>query len=84
MRPVFVTYQCEVVGTPHRVGSNHLKFKVRRGSQVFDCIGFGLGDFLNQMHTRPTYVDIVYVLEFNNWNGANMIQLRIRDIRLST
>ncbi|MCP4581689.1 MAG: single-stranded-DNA-specific exonuclease RecJ [candidate division Zixibacteria bacterium] len=83
MRPVFVTYQCEVVGTPHRVGSNHLKFKVRRGGQVFDCIGFGLGDFLKMMHTRPTFVDIVYVLEFNNWNGADKIQLRIKDIRLS-
>jgi len=83
MRPVFVTFQCEVVGTPHRVGSNHLKFKVRRGGQVFDCIGFGHGEFLKQMHTRPTFVDIVYVLEFNTWNGSDQIQLRIRDIRLS-
>ncbi len=83
MRPVFVTYQCEVVGTAHRVGTNHLKFKVRRGGEVFDCIGFGFGDFLNKMHTRPTFVDIVYVLEFNSWNGADRIQLRIKDIKLS-
>jgi len=83
MRPVFVTYQCEVVGTAHRVGTNHLKFKVRRGGQIYDCIGFGFGDFLTRMHTRPTFVDIVYVLEFNSWNGADRIQLRIKDIKLS-
>jgi single-stranded-DNA-specific exonuclease len=83
MRPVFVTYQVEVVGTPHIVGSNHLKFKVRRGDRVFDCIAFGLGQFLHKMHSRPTYVDIVYVLEFNHWNGTDKIQLRIKDIRLS-
>ena len=83
MRPVFVTYQCEVVGTAHRVGTNHLKFKVRRGGKIYDCIGFGFGDFLSRMHTRPTFVDIVYVLEFNNWNGADRIQLRIKDIKLS-
>lgn len=83
MRPIFVTYNAEVVGTPYIVGSNHLRFKVRRGEKVFDCIGFGLGDFLRKLHTRPTYVDIVYVLEFNNWNGTNKIQLRLKDIRLS-
>jgi single-stranded-DNA-specific exonuclease len=83
MRPVFVTYQVEVVGTPHIVGSNHLKFKVRRGDQVFDCIGFGFGEFLHKMHSRPTYIDLVYVLEFNHWNGTDKIQLRLKDIRLS-
>jgi len=83
MRPVFVTYQCEVVGMAHKVGSNHLKFKVRRGGLIYDCIGFGFGEFLNKMHTRPTFVDIVYVLEFNSWNGADKVQLRIKDIKLS-
>ena len=83
MRPVFITYQVEVVGTPQRVGSNHLKLKVRRGSKVLDCIGFGFGDFMHKLHIRPIYVDLVYVLEFNYWNGTNKIQLRIKDIRLS-
>jgi len=83
MRPVFATFNVEVVGTPHIVGSNHLKFKVRHGDCIFDCIGFGYGDFLRKLHNRPVYVDIAYVLEFNTWNGANKIQLRIKDIRLS-
>ena len=83
MRPVFVTYQAEVVGSPHVVGSNHLKFKVRRNHKVFDCIGFGFGDYMPKMHMRPLYLDMVYVLEFNNWNGTNKIQLRIKDLRVS-
>jgi len=83
MRPVFVTYQAEVVGSPHIVGSNHLKFKVRRNNKIHDCIGFGFGDYLTKMHVRPLFLDMVYVLEFNSWNGANKIQLRIKDLRVS-
>jgi single-stranded-DNA-specific exonuclease len=83
MRPVFITSQAEVVGTPHRVGTNHLKLKVRRGDKVFDVIGFGFGDFITRLHGHPTYVDLAYVLEFNNWNGMNRIQLRLKDIKLS-
>ncbi len=82
-RPIFVTYNAEVVGTPYIVGSNHLRLKVRRGDRVFDVIGFGFGDVLRSMPSRPTYVDMAYVLEYNNWNGQNRIQLRLKDIKLS-
>ena len=83
MRPVFVTYRSEIVGTPHIVGKKHLRFKVRRGESVIDCIGFNQGDFLGQLSFRPMLVDMAYVLENNYWNGVNRIQIRTRDIRLA-
>lgn len=83
MRPVFVSYGSEIVGTPHVVGKKHLKFKVRRGEKVLDCIGFNQGDFLKNMNYRPILIDMVYVIEHNYWNGQNRIQLRTRDLRLS-
>jgi single-stranded-DNA-specific exonuclease len=83
MRPVFVSYGNEIVGTPHIVGKRHLKFKVRRGEKILDCIGFNQGDFLKSMNYRPMLIDMVYVIEHNYWNGQNRIQLRTRDIRLS-
>jgi single-stranded-DNA-specific exonuclease len=83
MRPVFVSYATEIVGTPHVVGNNHLRFRVRKGSRIFDCIGFNLGDFLKNMTFRPILVDIAYVLEHNYWNGSNRIQLRLKAIRLT-
>lgn len=83
MRPVFVSYAAEIIGTPHVVGNNHLRFRVRKGERVLDCIGFGLGDFLKQLNYRPLHVDIAYVLEHNYWNGSNRIQLRLKAIRLT-
>jgi single-stranded-DNA-specific exonuclease len=83
MRPVFVSLAVEVIGTPHVVGNNHLRFKVRKGTRVFDCIGFNLGDFLKILNYRPSYLDIAYVLEHNYWNGSNRIQLRLKALRLS-
>jgi single-stranded-DNA-specific exonuclease len=83
MRPVFVTHATEIVGTPHIVGKKHLRFKVRKGESVIDCIGFNQGDFLRQLSFRPMLVDMVYVLENNFWNGVNRIQIRTRDIRLT-
>jgi len=83
MRPVFVTYGCEIVGTPHIVGKKHLKFRVRKGEKVIDCIGFNQGDFLNKLNYRPMIVDIVYIIEYNVWNGIKRIQIRTKAIRLA-
>ncbi|HBC45720.1 MAG TPA: single-stranded-DNA-specific exonuclease RecJ, partial [candidate division Zixibacteria bacterium] len=83
MRPVFVSYAAEIVGTPHVVGNNHLRFRVRKGNKILDCIGFNLGDFLKNLSYRPLLVDIAYVLEHNYWNGSNRIQLRLKAVRLT-
>jgi single-stranded-DNA-specific exonuclease len=83
MRPVFVSYAVEIVGTPHVVGNNHLRFRIRKGDKILDCIGFNLGDFLKHLSFRPLLVDIAYVLEYNYWNGSNRIQLRLKAIRLT-
>jgi single-stranded-DNA-specific exonuclease len=83
MRPVFVSYGVEVVGTPHVVGNNHLRFRVRKAGRVFDCIGFNLGEFLKNLSYRPVLLDIAYVLEHNYWNGSNRIQLRLKAVRMT-
>jgi single-stranded-DNA-specific exonuclease len=83
MRPVFVTFGCEIVGTPHIVGKKHLKFRIRKGDNVLDCIGFNQGDFLNKLNYRPMIVDIAYIIEYNIWNGMKRIQIRTKAIKLS-
>jgi single-stranded-DNA-specific exonuclease len=83
MRPVFVTYGCEIVGTPHIVGKKHLKFRVRKGDKILDCIGFNQGDFLRKLNYRPMIVDLAYIIEYNIWNGLRRIQIRTKAIRIS-
>ena len=83
MRPVFVSHGNEIVGAPHIVGKKHLKFKIRKGEKIVDCIGFNQGDFLKNLNYRPMMIDMVYVIEHNFWNGQNRVQVRTRDIRVA-
>lgn len=87
MRPVFLSRNLEVVGTPRIVGKNHLRFKVRQSGCVFDAIAFGMGDRLKQILGRKD-LDLVYTVEENDWTpngtaapGETTPQLKIRDLR---
>ena len=81
MRPVFLTRNLQVVGTPRIVGRNHLKFRVRQSGVVFDAIGFDLGDLQYRLTPGEDNLDMVYVVEENVWNGRKTIQLRVKDLR---
>ncbi|PKK84051.1 MAG: single-stranded-DNA-specific exonuclease RecJ [candidate division Zixibacteria bacterium HGW-Zixibacteria-1] len=83
MRPVFLTRNCEILGQPYCVGKNHLKMKVRKGDAVFDVIGFGFGDWARRLSSRGSLVDLVFVIEYNSWDGHTRIQLRLKDIKLA-
>ena len=84
MRPVFLTRNCEIVGQAYCVGKNHLKMKVRKGESVFDVIGFGFGDWVNNLSGRGCLVDLVYVVEYNTWDGHTRIQLRLKALKLAS
>ena len=81
MRPVFLSRNLQVVGTPRIVGKNHLKFKVRQGEAVYDAIGFDLGALLYRLAPGEDNLDMIYVAEENHWNGQGKIQLRVKDLR---
>ena len=81
MKPVFVTRNVEVIGTPRIVGNNHLKFKVRQNMRIFEAIGFGMGNLLYRIAPGEPNLDMAYVLEKNEWEGNSNFQLRIRDLK---
>ncbi len=77
---VFLTRNLEVLETK-TVGADksHLKVKlVGDGEPPIDCIGFRLGHWA---HDLPRFVDVVYNLEINEWQGRRNLQLNLRDIR---
>ncbi len=75
-RNVFVS-DWRLVGRDDR----HLKLKVARAGQPpIDCIGFGLGEWSQNM---PERIDVAYVLEINEWNGRRTLQMNLKDIRPS-
>ncbi|HWR84144.1 MAG TPA: hypothetical protein VN285_12655, partial [Candidatus Deferrimicrobium sp.] len=83
MRPVFLTRNCEVVGQPYIVGSNHLKMRVRKGDATFDVIGFGFGEMARSISARGSLVDLVYVMEYNTYHDMTRKQMRLKDLRLT-
>lgn len=59
--------------------SQHLKLQVNG----FSAIGFNLGS--NRASIRPGYkVDLVYTIDEDNYNGNNLIQLKIKDLVISS
>ncbi len=80
-RPTFITRDLQVVGSPLIVGSNHLKFKVRKDGVVMDAIGFNLGDKMYRVPTGERKVELVYTLDENDYNGRTTLQLRVKDLR---
>jgi single-stranded-DNA-specific exonuclease len=83
LRPLFLTRNCEVLGTPYTVGNNHLKMRVRKGNASFDVIGYGFGDMAAVISDKGCMVDIVYTIEYNTYNNNTRIQIRLRDIKLT-
>lgn len=79
-QPVFLTRGVRVVDY-RTVGSDdqHLKMRVvAEGEPPIDCIGFRLGHWNGAM---PDYLDVVYNLEMNEWQGRRNLQLNLKDVR---
>lgn len=81
MRPNFLSRNLELVGSPRIVGTNHVKFKARQDGAVFDCIGFDMGHLVYRLAQGESSLDLVYVIEENEWNGKRTVQLRLRALR---
>lgn len=56
----------------------HLKFK----ADGIDAIGFGMGE-LKDLLFNGQVVDLAYFLEINKFNGSEILQLKVKDIKVS-
>ncbi|MBD3376366.1 single-stranded-DNA-specific exonuclease RecJ [candidate division KSB1 bacterium] len=81
MRPMFQASNLQIVGSPTIVGGNHLKFKIRQNGRVLDVIGFGMGNALQRVDANSHNLDLVFVVDENEYMGRKSIQLRVKDIR---
>jgi single-stranded-DNA-specific exonuclease len=78
-RPIFISHNARVFN--HRaVGQEqaHLQFWVGDSQTKHSCIAFRQGAWAGQL---PEYVDLVFSISVNEWNGRREIQLVVKDIR---
>ncbi|MBD1427134.1 single-stranded-DNA-specific exonuclease RecJ [Sphingobacterium arenae] len=77
--PILLTRS--VWGAGYIVGTNHIKITIKQeDSMSFDCIGFGLADYIDYINAGHKF-DICYTIEENNWRGKKNLQLNIKAIR---
>ncbi|MCK9364201.1 MAG: single-stranded-DNA-specific exonuclease RecJ [Syntrophales bacterium] len=65
------------VSSPAIVGNNHLKMRVSNNGISRDSIWFNKGQYLPII--SQAVLDIVFTPKINDWNGAENIQLIMRD-----
>jgi single-stranded-DNA-specific exonuclease len=86
MRPVFLSEDVSIVGSPRIVGTNHLvlAFKQEGCDKVFDAIGFNMGEFCNSLMKENLKVDIVYTIDKTSKDGRVFPQFKLKDIRIKS
>ena len=75
--PTFLSRQVEVFSSSTMGSDNsHLRMRVKQGAMLFDAVGFGLGNCINEV---SNHIDIVYNLELDHWNGQSKLRLNVLD-----
>ena len=79
--PLFLTRRLQVVDA-RRVGQEgkHLRLRLSNGASEIECIAFKQGDWAEHL---PPRVDVVYHLEFREWNGRRQPKLVVEDLQPS-
>lgn len=75
--PVFLSRRVRVIDR-RLVGrdvAKHLRLKLHDGRRQWAAIGFNLGEELTSI---PQYIDIVYSVVPNEWNGTTSLDLQIK------
>ncbi|RMF00716.1 MAG: single-stranded-DNA-specific exonuclease RecJ [Chloroflexi bacterium] len=62
--------------------NSHLRLTLNDGRQDWNAIAFRQGYWAEKLHAAQP-VDVVYNLEFNEWNGSRTLQLNVKDLHLN-
>ncbi len=84
MRPMFLTRQLQIVGYPQLMNERHIRLKVKQGNVVLDAVGFNLAHHYNTIGVGNQPIDMLYQIDENTWMGRTTIQLKIKDLKVSS
>ncbi|MEA1939736.1 MAG: single-stranded-DNA-specific exonuclease RecJ [Candidatus Caldatribacteriota bacterium] len=81
-KPVFCSYENNVFDWKLVGGKkSHLKLKVIEKSKLLDGIGFKLAKTGSKILSENKLVNLAFNVELNKWNGAENVQINIKDIK---
>lgn len=76
--PTFMTDGVRLVDC-RKINGGHLRLKLYDGRLTWPAVAFGFGELCDLK--AGSYLDIVYHLCVDNWNGDSKLQLEIEDLR---
>jgi single-stranded-DNA-specific exonuclease len=85
-KPVFILEKAEIayLKTVGQTNSHlSIAFLNKSTGEYFNGIGFNLGERAGKLE-QGDFVDVLFNLDVNEWNGERKLQLNIKDIRISS
>jgi single-stranded-DNA-specific exonuclease len=84
--PLFLSGGLSLYGPPKLLKERHVKFSVRdKNGRTFDVIGFDRPDIFAGFAAvaRPVFT-MIYSIEKNVWNNKVQLQMKLKDLEIST
>ena len=80
--PLFAYKNIKVDSIRTLSNDKHLKLNIKDDHRIFSAIAFNMGDKKNSIQ-MGSKADVLCAIELNSYNGLEMIQLNIKDIKKS-
>jgi single-stranded-DNA-specific exonuclease len=82
MRPLFISRYVLNTGHSKVVKDQHIRFIMKQNSTTITGIGFNMADRFHLLEMNHP-IDIVFMLDLNEWNGEKYLQLKVVDFKIS-
>ena len=81
-KPLFMIRDAKIASMK-KIGANqtHLKAALEQNGQTIDGIGFGMGEYADQV-AKTSDISVIGELSINEWNNMRRPQLMLRDLRV--
>jgi single-stranded-DNA-specific exonuclease len=82
MKPVFVAKNVSNTGFSKVVKEQHIRFSVQQKNIQINGIGFNMAHKYDILQNNK-FIDIVFNIDLNEWNGNTNVQLKVIDFKAS-
>lgn len=81
-KPLFMIQDAKIASMK-KIGANqtHLKAAFEQNGQTIDGVGFGMGEYADQI-AKTSDISVIGELSINEWNNMRRPQLMLRDLRV--
>jgi len=80
--PLFCSFGLKVQGRPRLLGKDTIKFWVTDNNVSISAVGFGMAKY-NDLVSSGKDLDLAYNISIDDWNKAPVVQLKLKDIKIS-